>query len=102
MTFRCMQILMGIFAAAATMPDFLNHQYDDSTGPIKLYSPVIVSSLNGDNVASSGIMNANAIISRKKRQRRPTLPNNEAGNKGGTETSTLTLSWEVRQTTAPI
>ena len=91
---------MGLFAAAATMPDFVNQRNDDSTGSAKLYSPVIVSSLNGENIPSSGIMNANAIIFRNKRQRRPTVPNKGAGSEDiELLTSTLTLSGEVRQTT---
>ncbi len=54
---------MVLFAAATTIPDSLFQQYDGSA----LYSPLIVSSLAGANVASSGVLNT-ALIPRSKRQ----------------------------------
>ncbi len=57
-----MQIFMVLFAAATTMPDSLFQQYDDSA-----YSPVIISSLVGNDVVSPGILKA-AMILRSKRQ----------------------------------
>lgn len=57
---------MVLFAAALTMPDGMDQQHDNSAGS-SIYSPVIVSSLTGENVPSSWVLNA-AIISRNKRQ----------------------------------
>jgi len=68
---------MVLLTAAATMPASLVQQYDDDSA----YSPAIVSSLAGINVASSGILNA-VTIPRSKRQR-------GAENSGQTSTSVL-------------
>jgi len=55
-----MQILMGLFAAAATISEFSDQQYDGS--PSKLYSPVVISSLKGEDIALPGILNIAPII----------------------------------------
>ena len=52
-----------LLVAAATTADSLVQQYDDSQ-----YSPVIVSSLAGVNIPSSGVLNA-AMILRNKREK---------------------------------
>ncbi len=55
------------------MPDFLVSNYDPGEPmPNHLISPVIVSSLTGENVASSGSLNAYIIV-RNKRQMKETI-----------------------------
>jgi len=41
---------MVLFAAALAMPDGMDQQHDNSAGS-SIYSPVIVSSLTGENVS---------------------------------------------------
>lgn len=49
------------------MPDFLVSNYDPGDPmPNHLISPVIVSSLTGENVASSGSLNAYIIVQNKR------------------------------------
>ena len=64
------QIFIALIAAAATMPDFLDPIPNaDAADPIPhiLISPFIISSLTGENAASSGSLNA-YIMDRNKRQ----------------------------------
>ena len=77
-----MQILMGLFATATTIPGFSDEQYDGS--PSKLYSPVVISSLKGEYIALPGILNIAPIISRNKRQ-------HGAGNRCVTDQNTTEI-----------
>jgi len=62
--------MVSIGAALTAMPDFMGQQNEDPASepmPLHPISPVIFSSLTGENVAPSGSLNA-YIINRNKRQ----------------------------------
>lgn len=78
-----MQILITLIAAAATMPQFLDPN-DDPAEPMPYYlnSPVIISSLTGENAAAwSGSLNP-YLTARNKRK--TSLPDYKTDQKSTT------------------